>query len=361
MIKYRAFIATNIYLPDSDGEQMQTFVIHIPEPVSYDTEQEALDSKIRWDCFFCIKEDDVAILIHRLTTLEADCYEIDPVPEFCYDYDTFVKLGGWIEQINDDHTDKITTDFGFLCNRLLEGLLYAEPTGRIVIECGELPWRIPTPDFLWENPQTSDTFADNSFYEALSVLEPGMLKGRICNIGDGYLSIYASDDDTLEDLIYDVRTQKVMRESEWERFCHGYLTKQQRKRKQALEKHGLLTAYTSLRAYLQSHDHIRQIYAEMTNDGDIRHKLIERDLSYGYKLTGFELMEDSVIWKVTTYERSIKENDYIRAMDTCYLMFRDGVTTEAVIQLEYQWLIGEDVEDSEEYINYMNQYKSLPL
>lgn len=39
------------------------------------------------------------------------------------------------------------------------------------------------------------------------------------------------------------------------------------------------------------------------------YEIIERDLIYGYKLSGFKIFENAVVWEITAYERPIKQND----------------------------------------------------
>lgn len=68
----------------------------------YDTKSEALESKTRWDYSFGLDNMNVVILIRHITVIDKSYGEVRSMPEFCYDYDTFVKLGGWIE-----HTTRI--------------------------------------------------------------------------------------------------------------------------------------------------------------------------------------------------------------------------------------------------------------
>ena len=102
MKKYRAFIKANIYPRYKDNNTNDTFVIYIPEHIMYDTKSEALESKTRWDYSFGLDNMNVVILIRHITVIDKSYGEVRSMPEFCYDYDTFVKLGGWIE-----HTTRI--------------------------------------------------------------------------------------------------------------------------------------------------------------------------------------------------------------------------------------------------------------
>ena len=59
--------------------------------------------------------------------------------------------------------------------------------------------------------------------------------------------------------------------------------------------------------YLQNHNSIRKIDCDMSEDWQAAYKIIEKDLTYGYKLTGFKILGDAVLWEITTYERPIKK------------------------------------------------------
>ena len=98
MKKYRVFIKANIYPQYKDYNTNDTFVIYIPEHIMYDTKSEALESKTRWDYSFGLDNMNVVILIRHITVIDKSYGEVRSMPEFCYDYDTFVKLGGWIEK-----------------------------------------------------------------------------------------------------------------------------------------------------------------------------------------------------------------------------------------------------------------------
>ena len=104
MIKYRAFIKANIYPQDKayNFNLNDTFSIYIPEHITYDTKQKVVDSKTRWDYSFGLNNKDVVILIRHITVVDDTYGEIRSMPEFCYDYDTFVKLGGWMEYVTRD-------------------------------------------------------------------------------------------------------------------------------------------------------------------------------------------------------------------------------------------------------------------
>ena len=65
-------------------------------------------------------------------------------------------------------------------------------------------------------------------------------------------------------------------------------------------------------------------------------------MTYGYKLCSFEIINNIVIWGIIVYDRAIKENDCIRGMDTCYLMYKDGIIVEAVPLLDYKLMRGEN-------------------
>lgn len=165
-------------------------------------------------------------------------------------------------------------------------------------------------------------------------------------------------------ILYDGRLQGVVDESEWTKRCYEYTVKQKRERKSALEKQGLLDAFNSLKMYLQNHNSIRKIDCDMNEDWQAPHKIIEKDLTYGYKLTGFEILEDAVLWEITTYERPIKQNDCIRGMDICYLMFKDRITVEVTRQIDYKLMYDRNSLSEGDYETYSNEYidiSDIPL
>ena len=197
---------------------------------------------------------------------------------------------------------------------------------------------------------------DDSFYKALSAFEPDDIKGKNCHITADYISVNDFNNENSESIFYDVRMQRVVNEDEWTKHCYDYTVEQKRERKRALEKQGLLDAYNSLEMYLQSHNSIRKIDCDTSKDWQAPYKIIERDLTYGYKLAGFEILEDSVIWEITTYERLIKQNDCVRGMDTCYLMFKDGITVEVVRQIDYKLMYDRNGISESDYEAHSNQY-----
>ena len=97
---------------------------------------------------------------------------------------------------------------------------------------------------------------------------------------------------------------------------------------------------------------------------DFSRERLHKDLTYGYELTGFEILEDSVIWEITTYERPIKQNDCIRGMDACYLMFKDGIIVEAARQIDYKLMYDKNSISEDDYEAYSNSYidiSDIPL
>lgn len=68
------------------------------------------------------------------------------------------------------------------------------------------------------------------------------------------------------------------------------------------------------------------------------------------------MLEDAIVWEITTYERPIKQNDCIRGMDICYLMFKDGKTIEVVRQIDYKLMCGRNGVSEDDYETYRNQY-----
>lgn len=370
--KYRAFIKANIYPLDKIYNTNETFTIHIPEHITYDTKQEALDSKTRWDYSFGLNNKDVVILIRHITVVDDAYGEVRSMPEFYYDYDTFVKLGGWIEHVtrneNVVNIDRVKKDFKCLFPELLndnKAQIHIEPIDMKIFECQEIKnIRILTPvRHIIQNSYVpvgnnncNRPLVDESFYKALSAFETADIKGKSCHITENYVSVNDFNNEDSEGIFYDVRMQRVVSESEWMKHCYEYTVEQKRERKRALEKQGLLDAYNSLEMYLQSHNSIRNINCDMSKDWPAPYKIIERDLTYGYKLTGFKILEDAVVWEITTYERAIKQNDCIRGMDTCYLMFKDGITVEAAKQIDYKLMCDRNSITEDDYETYSNIY-----
>lgn len=375
MTKYRAFIKANIYPQEEIYNANESFTIHIPEHIMYDTEQEAVDSKTRWDYSFGLNNKDVVILIRHITVVDGAYGEVRNMPEFCYDYDTFVKLGGWMEHITRDknvvNIDRFNKNFNELYPCLLNDnktQIHVEPIDVKIYECQEIRnIRIPNPiSHIIQNSYVSignnncnRPLVAESFYKALSAFEADDIKDKNCHITEDYISVHDFDDETSESIFYDARMQRVVNESKWSEYCYEYTVEQKRERKRALEKQGLLDAYNSLEMYLQSHNSIRKIDCDMSKDWQAPYEIIERDLTYGYKLTGFEISEDSVIWEITTYERPIKQNDCIRGMDTCYLMFKDGITVEAAKQIDYKLMCGKNSLSESDYKTYRNEYVDI--
>lgn len=371
MAKYRAFIKANIYPQNEDCNENNAFVIHIPEHISYDTRQKALDSKTRWDYSFGFDNKDVVILIRHITVIDDEYGEVRRMPEFCFDYETFVKLGGWIEHItrdkNEVNIDRINKNFNCLYINLLNDTktqIHIEPTDRMIFECNKKDIQIPTPinhiaqnDYIPSgNYNCNRPLVDDSFYKALSAFEPDDIKGKNCHITADYISLNDFNNENSESIYYDVRMKRVVDETEWTKHCYEYFVEQKRERKRALEKQGLLDAYNSLETYLQSHNCIRKVECDASKEYPAPYEVIGRDLSYGYKLSGFEMLEDAILWEITTYERPIKQNDCIRGMDTCYLMFKDGKTVEVVSQIDYKLMCDRNGVSEGDYETYRNQY-----
>jgi hypothetical protein len=371
MTKYRAFIKANIYPQNEDYNENDTFVIHIPEHISYDTKQKALDSKTRWDYSFGFDNKNVVILIRHVTVVDDGYEEIRNMPEYCYDYDTFVKLGGWIDHItrreNVVNIIRINKNFNHLYVNLLNDIktqIHIEPTDITIFECNKKGIQIPIPiNHIVQNSyipsgnyNCNRPLVDDSFYKALSAFEPDDIKGKNCHITEDYISLNNFNNENSESIVYDVRMQRVVNKAEWTKHCYEYTVEQKRERKRALEKQGLLDAYNSLEMYLQSHNSIRKIECDASKDWQAPYEIIERDLTYGYKLSGFEMLEDAIVWEITTYERPIKQNDCIRGMDICYLMFKDEKTVEAVRQIDYKLMCGSNSISDSDCEMYCDQY-----
>lgn len=371
MTKYRVFIKADIYPQNKTYNADESFTICIPEPITYDTKPKAADSKTRWDYSFGLSDKNVVILIRHVTVVDSTYEEIRSMPEFCYDYDTFVKLGGWVEHVtrfeNGINIDRLNKDFNNLYPALLNDnktQIHIEPIEMRIFECQETDIQIPIPvSHIIQNNYVSvgnnncnRPIVDESFYKALSAFETDGIKGKKCRITEDYVSVNDCNNENLEDILYDIRMQSVVTESEWAEHCYEYTVEQKRERKNALEKQGLLDAFTSLKAYLQSHTSIKTIYCDASKDWQAPYKIVEKNLSYGYKLTGFEILENAILWEITTYERPIKQNDCIRGMDSCYLMFKNGKTVEVASKLDYILMRDRDSLSEGNYETYRNEY-----
>ena len=357
MTKYRAFIKANIYPQDKAYNTDESFTIHIPEHTTYDTKQKAVTSKTRWDYSFGLNNTEVVILIRHITVVDDTYEEIRSMPEFCYDYDTFVKLGGWIEYVtrtkNAVNIDRVNKNFNDLYPNLLNDnitQIHIEPIDTMVFPCYEQKnIQIPAPIFYIAqntpystgNCNCNRPLVDESFFKALSAFNTNDIKGKHCHITDNYLSVYDKDDNDgiSGDIMYDVRMQRVVNADKWAENCYEYTIKQKREQKKALEKHGLFDAYNSLKLYLCNHHSIRKIDSDVNENGEFIYKVVKVNLAYGYKLSGFEILKNAIVWEITTYERAIKQDDCIRGMDNCYLIFKNGKTAEAAETIEYQHII----------------------
>ena len=242
--------------------------------------------------------------------------------------------------------------------------IHIKSTDITIFECNKKDIQIPIPiNHIVQNSYVPSgnyncnrPLVDDSFYKALSAFEPDDIKGKNCHIAEDYISLNDFNNENSGSIYYDVRMQRVVDETEWTKHCYEYTVEQKRERKRALEKQGLLDAYNSLEMYLQSHNSIRKIECDASKDWQAPYEIIEKDLTYGYKLSGFEMLEDAIVWEITTYERPIKQNDCIRGMDICYLMFKDGKTIEVVRQIDYKLMCGRNGVSEDNYETYRNQY-----
>lgn len=375
MSKYRAFTKAYIYPQDRPSNENKSFVIHIPEHVIYDTRQETIDSRTRWDYSFGLNNKDVVILIRHITVVDDKYEEVRNIPEFCYDYDTFVKLGGWMECITKNknvvNIDRFNKNFNELYPTLLSNNkteIHIESFDMNVCECQEMKnMKIPTPiyhiaqnDYILKgNNNCNRPLVDESFYKALLKFQPSDIKGKYCHVTEDYISVDDFNNENSEGVLYDNRMQCVVSESEWTKHCHEYTVKQKRERKRALEKQGLFEAYNSLKMYLQNHNSIKKIDCDFSKDCSAPYKIIVKDLTYGYKLTGFKILEDAVIWEITTYERPVKQNDCIRGMDVCYLMFTNGTTVEVAKWIDYKLMCDKDGISESDYEVYRDKYVAI--
>lgn len=209
---------------------------------------------------------------------------------------------------------------------------------------------------LSRNNNCNRPLVDESFYKALAAFSPNDIRGKNCQIAEDYVSVNDFSDENSGTIFYDNRIQRVVDESEWTKRCYEYTIEQERERKSALEKQGLFDAFNSLEMYLQNHNSIRKIDCDKSEDWTAPYKIIKKDLTYGYKLIGVEILEDAVLWEIETYERPIKQNDCIRGVDICYLMFKDGITVEAARRIDYKLMCDGNSLSESDYETYSNEY-----
>lgn len=379
---YRALVKTtvkckNIQRNSTDADN--TIILYIPEPITYNSEYSLLNSDTRWDYSFGVNEDNVVIMIRHVAIIDDDYAEIRKMPEYCYDYETFVSLGGWMEygtvsQVANEISPIIDKDFDYLFPELLNKdknedihIIIDSAADLLVTECtGQEYLDIPVPvNYIVQNfvPSSGNNncnrpLVDESFFEALSAFDTGVLKDKSCYITEDYVSTY-NNSEISETLMYDTRIHKILSEKKWSDYCYKWTIKKKKERIRALEKHGLLEAYDSLKCFLQNHHHIRRIAQDVSVDCQTPYEIVEVDLRFGYKLTGFKIIEKGVLWKITTYERPIKENDCIRGMDDCYLMYTNDKTIEVASELDYRWYKGESHFTEQEYELYSNTYVEI--
>ncbi len=216
------------------------------------------------------------------------------------------------------------------------------------------------------NNNCNRPLVDKSFFEALSAFGPDDVKGKSCHITESYISVNDYRNENTEEMLYDARMKKVVNISEWSKCAYNYTVEEKKMRKRVLEKQGLLDAYTSLKMFFETHNRIKKIDCDIDEKGRILYKIVESDLAYGYKLSGFTVLEDAVIWEITTYERAIKQNDCIRGLDTSYLMFKDGIIVEVAKQIDYLYLLRSEeksvtADDFELYSDKYVDISALPV
>lgn len=258
-----------------------------------------------------------------------------------WDHDIIFDMFSETVKISEDYYDDMA--IGLIHSRMKELMK--------VHECQEIEDSyVPV-----KNNNCNRPLVDESFYKALSAFKPDDIKGKSCYITENYISVYGFSNENSEGILYDARMQSVVSESEWSKHCYEYTVEKERKRESALEKQGLFDAFNSLKTYLQSHNSIRKIDCDdMSEDWQAPYKIIKKDLTYGYKLTGFEILEDAVLWEITTYERPIKQNDCIRGMDVCYLMFKNGMTIEVASKYDYKLMCDRNSLSKRDFNEYIN-------
>lgn len=373
--KYRGFIKASISPEDIKNTEENIIVIYIPEPITYDSKSDLFNSNTRWDCSFGIEKEEVVILLRHITVIDKDYAEVRKIPEFCYDYDTFKKLSGRIEiiakkrdiegQLSEVEINEYDSENGF--NGLYPSLLVGDKNAQINItpfpellakKCTDEYIKIPTPfrhiisnSVSTGNYNCNRPLVDDSFFEALAYIDAGKLENEYCHITKDYVS--------LNNTMYDSRIKRVLSDDEWSKICFNYTVKEKQNKKRALEKHNLLDAYNALENFLQSHDCIRKIYQDASKDWQAPHKIIKADLKYGYKLDGFIQLKDSVIWRISAYERAIKENTYLCGRDEYLLMYKNGEIVEVVTELDYRLYKGEHNLSDDEYERYSENYVKI--
>lgn len=370
MKKYRFVTKAHIY-PQNANEKYKDgkFIIYIPDHILYDTEQSLTNSKTRWDYSFGMENNDVVILIRHISIIDETCMEIRNMPEFYYDYETFCKLGGYIDYVvrtdNTVNIERFNERFSVLFpNMEEEDQIHIEPIELVITEYAdveEIPIPHPFSHIAKFTVKESGNYNCNRpmikdfFFDALETFEPNSLQGKDCYLGDGYLSADSTD----KSEIYDASMNCVLEKEEWVKRCYDANLQEKKRRKDVLEKHGLLDAYTSLQTYFLEHNTIPKIKSCGIINGMFVYKKIEVDLSYGYIISGFTISEEAVIWRVNTYERAVKENDCLRGMDECHLMYKNGKTVAVESKVNYMLLQNQDSVTDMDYEKFRDVYVEI--
>lgn len=365
MIKYR-YIMCGMFIP-TDGE---VYEIEIPSPFAYDSKEDCMKDECFGYRFLLLDErKGPEIVIYE----KEDFYPIeDNDNEYLavqltgngisfYSFDEFISSGGRIRMLRPEAKnnscfqteDFIETDKTFIDvfpNIEPDKLYYIDSESYFIEEIDidktntnsenvlEYNNKETSKDILVKNNNLNQPLADESLYKALAAFDVNTLQGKDCYITKDYVSVMDFNDEYADDIIYDMIMQSVISENEWVKNCYEYTIKQEKERKAALEKQGLFDAYIYLEKYLREHNSIRQICWDENEKWPVPYKIVKKDLTYGYKLTGFKILEDAVIWMITTYERAIKQNDCIRGLDACYLMYKNGMIMEAISKIDYKLL-----------------------
>lgn len=173
----------------------------------------------------------------------------------------------------------------------------------------------------------------NTFFSALKKAhEQGMDIEEIHVNNNEYCSLYSRKGGRKRSYIYDIFTDRVRREEVWRKDCAANHAGLEKENLDVLASHGIRDAYLAAMQWLTSGKTIRTLNMRTYPCPD-PFFIEERNLEYGCVITGFSKEKKGIVWRITLFDRAVKENDCIRGMDTAYLLY-DGKIHEAVMKNE---------------------------
>lgn len=171
----------------------------------------------------------------------------------------------------------------------------------------------------------------DAFFRALEkASEKGMGIEEMYANSPEFCSLYSRKGGRRRSYIYDIFTDKVRREEAWSKDCAANHARLGKERLDALESHGLREAYLAAVQWLESGKTIRVLNMRDYPCPD-PYFVEERDLRFGCIISGFHREKEGVFWRITLFDRAVKEDDCLRGRDMAYLLY-DGGIHEAVLK-----------------------------